>query len=58
MGYTDVLIEGRFNHLRSGETNLADFAADILRTEYETDFSLINSGTLRSNALFDRGPIK
>jgi len=31
--------------------------ADIIRTEYDTDFSLFNCGTLRSNSVIERGYI-
>lgn len=51
-------MEGRFNHLRSEETNLGNFFADLIRTEFDTDFSIINSGTLRTNAIIEKGPIK
>ncbi len=56
-GYTDVDLEGRFDHVRAQETNLADLIADIIRTEYDADFGLLNSGTLRSNSVIHKGPI-
>ena len=57
-GYVDVDIEGRFEHMRYRETNCANFFADILRTEFEgCDIGLLNSGTLRSNAIIPRGDV-
>lgn len=44
--------------MRSEETNLGNFCADILRTEYDTDFALVNAGTLRTNSVVPEGPIK
>ena len=58
IGYTDVDLEGRFEKIRSEETNLANWIADIVRTEYdEVDLCLLNSGTLRYNSVIPRGEI-
>jgi len=57
-GFSEVELDGRFEFLRSGETNVANMIADILYTEfYDTDLALINSGTLRSNSVWPSGPI-
>jgi hypothetical protein len=57
-GYSEVELDGRFEFLRSQETNISNFFADILYTEYpETDIALINNGTLRSNSIWSKGPI-
>ena len=54
--YFDVDLEGRFEHLRYEETNVANFVADFILTEYENvDVVLLNSGTLRSNAIMPAG---
>ena len=51
-------LKGKFKVLRTQETNLANFVADILYTEFhDTDIALINSGGLRSNSTFSEGPI-
>lgn len=42
-----VKIEARFSHLRSSETNLGNFLAHILRTEFEADVCLFTSGCVR-----------
>ena len=58
-GYTEVDLEGRFDHLRSQETNVANFVADIIRTEYtNVDLVMLNTGTLRSNARVPPGPLR
>ena len=52
----DVDLEARFEHMRYEETNTANFIADLVRTEYDNcDISLINTGTLRSNAFIPKG---
>ena len=56
-GYTEINLEGRFDYLRLQETNLSNFMADIIRTEYDSDFSLFNCGTLRSNCIIETGYI-
>lgn len=51
-------LEGRFEFLRTEETNLSNMIADIFYTEYaNTDLVLLNSGTLRSNSVWQAGPI-
>jgi 2',3'-cyclic-nucleotide 2'-phosphodiesterase (5'-nucleotidase family) len=57
-GYSEVDLDGRFDFVRTSETNISNFIADILYTEYpNTDFALINSGSLRSNSVWKKGPI-
>lgn len=55
---SEVDIEARFSRLRTEETNLANWTADLIRTEMEADVTLINTGTIRANALFEAGKIK
>ena len=58
IGYTAVDLEGRFDYLRSQETNLGNWITDIVFSEYEeVDICLINSGTLRYNSVIPKGPI-
>lgn len=54
-GYSSVDWEARFSRVRTEETNLANFVADIMRTESQTDFSLGNGGCLRANCIFQKG---
>lgn len=54
--YFDVDLEARFEFVRKFETNLGNFVADLLRTEFENvDIAMLNSGTLRSNAILPKG---
>lgn len=54
--YFDVDLEGRFDHLRHEETNVANFVADLILSEYDNvDIVLLNCGTLRSNAIMPSG---
>ena len=58
IGYTDIDLEGRFQYLRSEETNLANWISDLTLTEYDNvDICLLNSGTLRSNCIIPKGEI-
>jgi 2',3'-cyclic-nucleotide 2'-phosphodiesterase (5'-nucleotidase family) len=57
-GYSEVDLDGRFELLRSQETNVSNFVADILFTEFpDTDIAFVNSGTLRSNSIIPKGAI-
>jgi len=52
----DVDLEGRFERLRYEETNVANFVADLILSEYENlDIALLNCGTLRSNSIMPPG---
>ena len=46
---TGVELEARKEVIRSKETNLANFIADLMRTEYDSDFSFVSCGSIRSN---------
>jgi 5'-nucleotidase len=57
-GYIDADIEGRFELLRSQETNMGNWIADLLYTEFPVcDIVILNGGTLRSNCVLNRGHI-
>ena len=57
-GYFDVDIEGRFAKMRYEETNCANMFSDLIRTEFEdADLAILNSGTLRSNAVIPSGDV-
>lgn len=55
---SDVDIEARFSRIRTEETNIANWTADLIRTEMDTDISLMNTGTIRANGIFKAGQIK
>ena len=54
-GHSSVDWEARFSRVRTEETNLANFVADIMRTECQTDFTVANAGCLRANCVFRKG---
>ena len=55
--YIDVELEGRFSRIRTQETNLGNLTADIIRSEYKTDFGLMNSGEIRADRIYEKGVI-
>ena len=57
IGWTAVDLEARDDYTRSQETNFTNLVADLMRTEYGTDFAIINSGSFRLNQLVPAGPI-
>ena len=57
-GSTAVELDGVFAHIRSRETNLSNFIADIVRDETKADVCIINSGTLRLDQVIPPGDIK
>lgn len=58
IGWVDCDLDGRFSCIRTGETNLGNLITDIMRKATRTDVALLNSGTLRSNAVHDAGMFK
>ena len=57
VGYVGVGLDARESVIRAQETNLGNFFADLMQTEYMTDFGLINSGSIRKNCVIPAGPI-
>ena len=44
--------------MRTGETNFGNFVADLMRTEFATDFAMLNTGSCRLNQLIPAGTIQ
>lgn len=55
VGSTAVNLEGRFSRMRTEETNLGNLMADLMRTEYDADIAICQSGMFRANNVFPRG---
>ncbi|KAM3136159.1 hypothetical protein pb186bvf_011781 [Paramecium bursaria] len=55
--YTKVDLDGRFQNVRSRETNMANFFADLLRLTLKTEIGFFNSGSLRIDSKIDEGPV-
>ena len=57
IAYTDVPLDCRFSRIRTEETQLGNFVADIIRTETDADFAVVNGGCLRANIVYPSGPL-
>lgn len=55
-GSTGPKLEARFSRIRTEETNLGNMIADLARTQFSTDFALLNAGSLRANQEINHGP--
>ncbi|KAK7204593.1 5'-nucleotidase [Myxozyma melibiosi] len=58
VGYTDVELDASFQTVRSAESNIANFVADVLRMWYGAEISLLAGGTLRSDTVYPPGPLR
>ena len=56
VGYMGVNLESRDEIMRRYESNFGNFIADLMRTEFDTDFALANSGSFRKNSVIQAGP--
>jgi len=57
LGETAVPLDARFAEIRTKETNISNFVADILRNATFADVALINAGTIRLDAIIPKGPV-
>ena len=57
VGFMGCCLESRDSIIRREETNFGNFIADLIRTEYATDFALVNAGSFRKNGVIPAGPI-
>ena len=57
VGATTVALEGRRGPLRSQETNLGDFVADVMRAHAGSDVALVNGGGIRGDRIVPPGPL-
>ena len=57
VGTTTVELNARQSAVRSGETNLGNWLADIFRASVKADVALINGGSIRSNAGYGPGTL-
>ena len=56
IGYCSVPLDCRFSRVRTEETAIGNFFADLIRIEAEADFSIYNGGSLRANMIMPVGP--
>ena len=57
IGFIDIDLESTDCKMRREETNLGNFIADLMRTEYYADFAFINAGSFRKNGVIPAGYI-
>ena len=57
IGSTLVELDARFESIRTKETNIGNFIADVLRRGTSADVAIINSGTLRADCIFQPGTL-
>src|SRR5206468_7887488 len=51
IGQARVPLEARAGALRTGETNLGSYVADVIRARLRADIALMNGGGIRTNRL-------
>ncbi|EGR28866.1 ser thr protein phosphatase family protein, putative [Ichthyophthirius multifiliis] len=57
IGHSHVDLETRFDKIRTQETNFCNFYADVIRSEVQADICILNAGAIRSDCIFQAGPI-
>jgi 5'-nucleotidase len=57
IGKTQVALDARAATVRFGEANLGNFLADVYRKSLDSDTALVNSGGIRSDALYGPGDL-
>lgn len=55
LGRIEVPLDGRFDMIRTQETNLGNFVTDVMLTAVEADCALLNSGSLRIDSIIPAG---
>ena len=55
LGQLSCTLDGRFSSVRTRETNLGNFVADLMAAALNADCALLNSGTLRSDTEHPEG---
>lgn len=55
LGHINVPLDGRYNVVRTSETNLGNFLCDIILSNVCADCAIINGGSLRSDRIHLEG---
>lgn len=55
LGVFAVPLEGRFESIRTGETNLGNWVCDVVLAATNADCVILNSGTFRSDTVHAAG---
>ncbi|XP_014242312.1 uncharacterized protein LOC106662621 isoform X2 [Cimex lectularius] len=56
LGEFNVELDGRFEMIRTSETNLGNWVCDVILAATKADLVILNSGTLRSDCIHPAGP--
>eukprot|EP00929_Paragymnodinium_shiwhaense_P036825 TRINITY_DN19699_c0_g1_i1.p1 TRINITY_DN19699_c0_g1~~TRINITY_DN19699_c0_g1_i1.p1 ORF type:complete len:1477 (+),score=286.27 TRINITY_DN19699_c0_g1_i1:96-4526(+) len=58
IGQSAVDLDSRFASIRTAETNIGNFVADVMRQRLDSDVAIINSGTLRADCIIQAGAFR
>ncbi|RAH47284.1 putative 5'-nucleotidase [Aspergillus brunneoviolaceus CBS 621.78] len=58
IGYTTRPLDGRFSTVRQRESNLGNFACDLMRFYYGADCAMMAGGTIRGDQIYQPGVLK
>ncbi len=58
VGLTSVALDAREAAVRTGETNIGNMIADLMRRCVKADIAMLNAGTIRANALIPPGLLR
>ncbi|KAL4746328.1 hypothetical protein BDW72DRAFT_207465 [Aspergillus terricola var. indicus] len=58
IGYTVRPLDGRFSTVRAGESNLGNFACDLMRFYYRADCAMMAGGTIRGDQIYPPGVLR
>ena len=57
IGWTGVDLDTRFSQVRTKETNYGNFVVDLVRTYYDADCAVLNSGSIRNDTIIKAGQL-
>ncbi len=57
IGSTRTPLDCRFSRIRTKETSVGNFVADLMRASVRADVAILNSGTLRADCVIEAGDI-
>ena len=58
IGYSSVTLDSRFTTVRTRESNLGNFVADLMRYYYGADCSIMVGGTIRGDVMYPPGVLR
>jgi len=57
VGSSSVALDANDVRLRTGETNIGNLVADLIRNDVGADLSIANAGVIRGNRVYPAGPL-